>query len=284
MSCYSADNYDALRSLTDNQSVLQRINAVEEKHRQGSITYKKRLETKKLLTKLRQDAPPRILSMMNDVAVALDSGDVQTVEELFFHREGNLMDLLGDMLVMCNETEVVPAKKGIDKTGQRVDRATVLAMARDPSNSAWDFCPKCSRPMRTNWISYHQQNTMVCKEIKGGRSATLKTGVTKDTGEHIEHIALSLAGAVDSDEEDIKECLIDNYKNFGILFETPDGDEEDCGFFNTFQEAQAEFNKVVKRQDLPRGTMVVVFDSQNYNPETDNIGTIGMTLLEAKIN
>ena len=65
--------------------------------------------------------------------------------------------------------------------------------------------------MRTSWIPYHQQNAMVCKEIKGGRSATLLTGSRIDSGEHIKHISLSLAGAVDSDEEDSKECLIDNY-------------------------------------------------------------------------
>ena len=279
MSNYNPEQFADLKAIATTPAVLQKLEAVEAEQAKAHATYKKRLEMKKYLSGIRKDAPARILGMMNALASALDecSGEIEAIEELCWHKEHNLIDLLGDMLVLCNETEVVPAKKNVSTTGERVDRATILARASDPNNCDWDFCSRCSRPMRTSWIPYHQQNAMVCKEIKGGRSATLKTGTRIDSGEHIKHISLSLAGAVDSDEEDSKECLIDNYKNFGVMFQTPEGDEEDCGFFNTFKEAQSKFEEVVANP-LYKGANVVVFDSSNYNPETDNIGTVDIIL------
>ena len=248
MSNYNPEQFADLKALANNEGVLQKLEEVEAEQAKAHATYKKRLEMKKYLSGIRKDAPARILGMMNELASALDDNEVSTIEELCWHREHNLIDLLGDMLVLCNETEVVPAKKNITTTGERVDRATILARASDPANTAWDFCSRCSRPMRTSWIPYHQQNAMVCKEIKGGRSATLLTGSRIDSGEHIKHISLSLAGAVDSEEEDSKECLIDNYKNFGVMLETEQGDEEDCGYFDTFKEAQIKFEEVVEQQ------------------------------------
>ncbi len=277
MSNYNPEQFADLKALANNEGVLQKLEEVEAEQAKAHATYKKRLEMKKYLSGIRKDAPARILGMMNELASALDDNEVSTIEELCWHREHNLIDLLGDMLVLCNETEVVPAKKNITTTGERVDRATILARASDPANTAWDFCSRCSRPMRTSWIPYHQQNAMVCKEIKGGRSATLKTGSRIDSGEHIKHISLSLAGAVDSDEEDSKECLIDNYKNFGVMLETEQGDEEDCGYFDTFKEAQIKFEEVVANP-LYKGANIVIFDSTNYNPESDNIGTVDIIL------
>jgi len=277
MSNYNPEQFADLKALANNEGVLQKLEEVEAEQAKAHATYKKRLEMKKYLSGIRKDAPARILGMMNELASALDDNEVSTIEELCWHREHNLIDLLGDMLVLCNETEVVPAKKNITTTGERVDRATILARASDPANTAWDFCSRCSRPMRTSWIPYHQQNAMVCKEIKGGRSATLKTGSRIDSGEHIKHISLSLAGAVDSDEEDSKECLIDNYKNFGVMLETEQGDEEDCGYFDTFKEAQSKFEEVVANP-LYKGANIVIFDSTNYNPESDNIGTVDIIL------
>lgn len=273
MSNYNPEQFADLKAIATTPAVLQKLEAVEAEQAKAHATYKKRLEMKKYLSGIRKDAPARILGMMNDIASALDEGDVSTIEELCWHRERNLIDLLGDMLVLCNETEVVPAKKNITTKGERVDRATILARASDPNNSDWDFCSRCSRPMRTSWIPYHQQNAMVCKEIKGGRSATLLTGTRIDSGEHIKHISLSLAGAVDSDDEDSNECLIDNYRNFGIMVETEQGDEEDCGFFDTFKEAQSKMKEVVANP-IFKGAKVVIFDSSNYNPESDNIGTV----------
>jgi hypothetical protein len=277
MSNYCPELFADLKAIANTPKVLQKLEAVEAEQAKAHATYKKRLEMKKYLSGIRKDAPTRILSMMNDIATALDGGDVSTIEELCWHRERNLIDLLGDMMVLCNETEVVPAKKNISTTGERVDRATILARASDPSNPDWSFCSRCSRPMRTSWIPYHQNNAMVCKEIKGGRSATLLTGTRIDSGEHIKHISLSLAGAIDSDDEDSNECLIDNYRNFGVMFQTPEGDEEDCGFFDTFKEAQIKFEEVVE-QHRHTGANIVIFDSSNYNPESDNIGTVDIIL------
>jgi hypothetical protein len=277
MSNYCPELFADLKAIANTPKVLQKLEAVEAEQVKAHATYKKRLEMKKYLSGIRKDAPARILGMMNEIASALDDGNVSTIEELCWHREQNLIDLLGDMLVLCNETEVVPAKKNVTTTGERVDRATILARASDPSNPDWSFCSRCSRPMRTSWIPYHQNNAMVCKEIKGGRSATLLTGTRIDSGEHIKHISLSLAGAIDSDDEDSNECLIDNYRNFGVMFQTPEGDEEDCGFFDTFKEAQKKFEEVVE-QHRHTGANIVIFDSTNYNPESDNIGTVDIIL------
>ena len=287
MSNYSPEQFADLRALATTPEILHKIYKIEAEQAKAHATYKKRLEMKKYLSGIRKDAPARILGMMNALASALDecSGEIEAIEELCWHKEHNLIDLLGDMLVLCNETEVVPAKKNITTTGERVDRATILARASDPNNSDWDFCSRCSRPMRTSWIPYHQQNAMVCKEIKGGRSATLKTGSRIDTGEHIKHISLSLAGAIDSDDEDSNECLVRDTKNFGVMYETPDRHHEDVEFFDTYKEGEAFFNEFIKQQstELPVGTYIVLNETDGYNPEVEDIHTGGNTLLEHTI-
>ena len=212
MSNYQPDNYAELRTLTDDTKLLAMLEERESRHKRSSQSYKQRQNMKKHLTEIRQVAPNKLLVLMNNIASALDDGNIDDLQELIFgvnmDGEQNLMDSLGDMFMVCNETEVIPAKKQLDKQGDRIDRATVLARANDPLNTDWDFCNKCSRPMRSSWIKTHQHDSMVCKEIKGGRSATLKTGSRIDSGEHIKHIALSLAGE-GSDDEDGTECLID---------------------------------------------------------------------------
>jgi len=285
MSNYNAEQFADLKAIANTPKILQKLEAVEAEQAKAHATYKKRLEMKKYLSGIRKDAPARILGMMNDISSALDEGDVSTIEELCWHRERNLIDLLGDMLVLCNETEVVPAKKNITTTGERGDRATILARASDPANTAWDFCSRCSRPMRASWIPYHQQNAMVCKEIKGGRSATLKTGSRIDSGEHIKHISLSLAGAIDSDEEDNNECLVRDTKHFGVMYETPDRHHEDVEFFDTYEEGRAFFDEYIKQQsaELPEGTYVVLVETDNYNCETDNISNAGCCIYEEDV-
>jgi len=208
MSNYNPEQFEELYQLTSNPEIVKRLVKIEKEQKQAHQTYKERLKMKNYLSGIRKQAPARILAMMNDLSVALDDGEIEAIEELCWHKEGNLVDLLGDMLVLCNETEVLPAKKNILSNGEKLDRATILARANDPNNTAWDFCGRCSRPMRTSWIKYHQENAMVCKEIKSGRSATLKLNTRHDTGQHIQHISLSLAGAIeDSDEE--TDCQID---------------------------------------------------------------------------
>tara|TARA_R110000796_G_scaffold98987_5_gene206841 strand:- start:2311 stop:2940 length:630 start_codon:yes stop_codon:yes gene_type:complete len=209
MSNYQPDNYAELRALTDDRKLLTILAERETAHKCSSATYKQRQIMKKHLTEIRQVAPNKLMALMNTLAVALDDGDIDAVNEVCFGTDGdeNMMDVLGDMFMVCNETEVIPAKKMLDNQGDRVDRATILARATDPLNTEWDFCGRCSRPMRSSWIKTHQHDSMICKEIKGGRSATLKTGTRIDSGEHIKHIALSLAGEGSDDEG--TECLID---------------------------------------------------------------------------
>ncbi len=208
MSNYNAEQFEELYQLTSNPHIIQRLKIIENQQQEAHKTYKERLKMKNYLSGIRKEAPARILTMMNNLAEVVDSGDREALDELFWYKEDSLVDLLGDMLVLCNETEVLPAKKNILSNGEKLDRATILARANDPNNLAWDFCGRCSRPMRTSWIKYHQENAMVCKEIKSGRSATLKLNTRHDTGQHIQHISLSLAGAIeDSDEE--TDCQID---------------------------------------------------------------------------
>tara|TARA_R110002110_G_scaffold403595_1_gene621435 strand:- start:60 stop:863 length:804 start_codon:yes stop_codon:yes gene_type:complete len=69
----------------------------------------------------------------------------------------------------------------------------------------------------------------------------------------------------DEDEEDEEE----DYKNYGVLAVGEDC-EEDFGFFDTIEEAIVEYKKV----SLIDYMRVVIFESENYNPDEDNVGTV----------
>ncbi len=83
-------------------------------------------------------------------------------------------------------------------------------------------------------------------------------------------------GSGDDDGDLCVQCLIkfqgeEDYKNFGVMMETEDGDEEDCGYFDTLDEAKVEFKEACEANPTAR---VVIFVSTEYNPDCDNIGTI----------
>ncbi len=84
-------------------------------------------------------------------------------------------------------------------------------------------------------------------------------------------------GSGDDDGDLCVQCLIkwqeeeEDYKNFGVMMETEDGDEEDCGYFDTLEEAKVQFKETIEENPTAR---VVIFVSTEYNPEYDNIGTI----------
>ena len=68
----------------------------------------------------------------------------------------------------------------------------------------------------------------------------------------------------DDDEEEEED-----YKNYGVLAVGEDC-EEDFGFFDTIEEAIVEYKKV----SLIDYMRVVIFESENYNPDEDNVGTV----------
>ena len=99
MSNYNPEQFADLKALATTPEILKKLEAVEAEQAKAHATYKKRLEMKKYLSGIRKDAPSRILMMMNEIATALDEGDVSSIEELCWHRERNLIDLLGAGIV-----------------------------------------------------------------------------------------------------------------------------------------------------------------------------------------
>ena len=71
------------------------------------------------------------------------------------------------------------------------------------------------------------------------------------------------------DDEDDKEEE-NFYKNYGVLAIGHKDEQEDIGFFYTIEEAIVEYKKV----SLIDYMRVVIFESENYNPDEDNVGTV----------
>ena len=103
MSNYNPEQFEELYQLTSDSEIIKRLEKIENEQKQAQKTYKERLKMKNYLSGIRKEAPARIIAMMNDIAEALDNGDTEAMSELCWHKEGNLVDLLGDMLVLCNE-------------------------------------------------------------------------------------------------------------------------------------------------------------------------------------
>ena len=62
----------------------------------------------------------------------------------------------------------------------------------------------------------------------------------------------------------------EDYKNYGVLAIGHKDEQEDIGFFYTIEEAIVEYKKV----SLIDYMRVVIFESENYNPDEDNVGTV----------
>jgi hypothetical protein len=64
----------------------------------------------------------------------------------------------------------------------------------------------------------------------------------------------------------------DQYKNYGVMLVSHEtNDEDDIGYYDTLEEAQSAFKETIKKFADCR---VVIFDTEDYNPFEDNIGTI----------
>jgi len=148
---------------------------------EASKRYKDRVKLSKQLTETKRDMPHRILGLMNDLAVALDDEDTDTLQEKMFDpdNKNSLMECVADLLFIANHTEVIKPKKDYSSTN-RLTRAQILARASDPNDMMYGFCPKCNRPMAKNMIGHHQKNTSICVEIKAGKEKALELGKVKD--------------------------------------------------------------------------------------------------------
>lgn len=80
---------------------------------------------------------------------------------------------------------------------------------------------------------------------------------------------------IDELKEEIKKLKIwepPDYKNFGVMMETEDEDEEDCGYFDTLEDAKVQFKETM--EENPTARVVIFITEDRYNPDYDNIGTI----------
>ena len=75
---------------------------------------------------------------------------------------------------------------------------------------------------------------------------------------------------VDDEDKDDEDDDEDDYKNYGVMAEAED-EEADFDYFDTIEEARIEMIKVVSQDLYER---VVIFDTEDYNPDYDNIGTV----------
>ena len=74
----------------------------------------------------------------------------------------------------------------------------------------------------------------------------------------------------EEEEDEVDDDDEDDYKNYGVMAEAED-EEADIGYFDTIEEARIEMIKVVSQDLYER---VVIFDTEDYNPDYDNIGTV----------
>jgi hypothetical protein len=133
------------------------------------------------LREIKEKMPNRILGLMNTMAVALDDGDTDSLQEMMFDpdNKNSLIECVADLLFISNHTEVIQPKK-TKASSQRLTRAQTLARASDPNDGNFGFCPKCNRPMLRSGIALHQKNTTICVEIKSGKKKAVELKKVKD--------------------------------------------------------------------------------------------------------
>jgi hypothetical protein len=145
-------------------------------------SYKGRQEHAEFIEKQKKETPPKALKILMDLQLKIDEaiqeedlGVLEELNELMFNidNDNNLMMIMTDLIGIVNDS-IIPEVKRQYTTPKKISRAEKLARAHDPLNKDWDFCLKCSRPMRSCWIEEHQKNTSICVEIKAGRKKTLE--------------------------------------------------------------------------------------------------------------
>mgnify|MGYP003661832916 CR=1 FL=1 len=143
-------------------------------------SYKERCRLKDQMTDIKAIAPQTIFQLFMELQIAIDDDDKEKANSLIFDPDNprNLMDTVADLILVSNHSEIDKPKKNMIK--QKLTRAQILANAHDPTNTKYGFCEKCNRPMLMTSIKNHQEETLICVEIKAGRHKTLELGRRKD--------------------------------------------------------------------------------------------------------
>jgi hypothetical protein len=145
-------------------------------------SYKGRKAHAEFIEKQKRETPAKALQILMTLQLKIDEAiqeeDLGVLEELNglmfdIDNDNNLMMIMTDLIGIVNDS-IIPEVKRQYTTPKKISRADKLARAHDPDNKDWDFCLKCSRPMRSCWIEEHQKNTSICIEIKAGRKKTLE--------------------------------------------------------------------------------------------------------------
>jgi len=178
------DSFESLKKLfpvenAENMIVNKLIEERQEMKKEAQKSYKTKKVLQEQMEDIKTTAPQKIFTLLMDLQTAINDEDFDMANNIIFDvdNERNIMDTVADLIFVSNHSEITPVKRN---TFIKLTRAQILAKAHDPKNSEYCFCPKCNRPLRTKSIIKHQQNTLICVEIKAGRAKTLELGRRKD--------------------------------------------------------------------------------------------------------
>ena len=167
------------------RTTLEKRQEEQEKHNKN---YEARKKLQKTMTEIQHNLPFRVLTLMNDLAVAMDGEDQESLQYNMFDPENpnSLTEVIADLLFISNHTEIVKATRE-GGNGKRLTRSETLARAHSPAFPQYGFCPKCNRPMLKSYIKTHQKNHPICVEIKQGKNKAIQLGKVKhpSIGNHI---------------------------------------------------------------------------------------------------
>jgi RNA polymerase-binding transcription factor DksA len=145
-----------------------------------SKTYKECVILKDQMIEIKKTAPQTAFQLLMELQTAIDDNELEKANDLIFNPDNsrNIMDTIADLIFVSNHSEIINPKKNMMK--KKLTRAQILANAHDITNKEYGFCEKCNRPMLFSSIEKHQQETLICIEIKAGRHKTLELGKRKD--------------------------------------------------------------------------------------------------------
>ncbi len=111
--------------------------------------------------------------------------------------KGLYQNIMKMIELLNGENGILARTRTARNVSDRLTRAEVIERAHDPENPQYIFCPKCSRPMNSNYLKQHQRDSFICREVKIGRIATQQLG--NRTSRHIGNI---IARDLPTDEND----------------------------------------------------------------------------------
>tara|TARA_R110000803_G_scaffold17883_1_gene48086 strand:+ start:534 stop:869 length:336 start_codon:yes stop_codon:yes gene_type:complete len=108
MSNYQPEQYAEGSDLMNDPKLLAMLEERKAQHKLATESYKLATESyvgNRVLDHIKKEAPYRLMTRLRGIAYAIDAGDIDDIKEIIFglnmDGEQNLMDLLGDMCIVC---------------------------------------------------------------------------------------------------------------------------------------------------------------------------------------